>query len=261
MLRINLLPTYLEEQKQLRLAIAGATILFVAVLGGMLGWHFGKLVPEQQAATTRAEQAAAAKAAAEAIHTQAQQELAKVQPILDKVEFVEQVQFQNEVRQKIFARAAQYTDAKVEYDQMAVNGDTFTVNAYCQTIADLGRFYLTMFNNPDFTAVSVQGIPGWPNAASVNSEIGQNPWGAGGSTTQRLSTWFPVQLTAKLVRPVVSPSLPGSLTGAGGGPGGFPGGGGFSGPPSGQSFSGPPTAGVGGGGGAPTDAAPPTADR
>jgi Tfp pilus assembly protein PilN len=260
MLRINLLPTYLEEQKKLRLAIVGASLLFAAVTAGMLGYHFLKLKADETAATDRATAAAEARTAAEAINTKADGVLTSIRPILDKTEFVEQVRFQNEIRQRIFANAAKYTDAKVEYDSMSVNGDTFTVNAYCRSIADLGRFYLTMFNNPDFTAVSIQGIPGWPNAASVNSKIGQNPFGAGDAQQQRLSTWFPVQLTAKMVRPVVSPALPTSLSGGAGGAGGFPGGpfggGGF--PGGGRpSFSGPPA-----GSGAPADpgaGAPPDA--
>jgi hypothetical protein len=252
MLRINLLPAYLAEQKKTRLAIILASLLFASVLFGMLGYHFLAQKPETTRLTEEADDAERRRDAAQAIQRQAQDTLAKVQPILDKVNFVEDVRFHNTIRQKIYENAARFTIREVEYDSMAVQGSSFSANAYCKSIADLGRFYLTMFGNPDFTAVSIQGIPGWPNAATLQQSpfgggqgLGQSPFD--GQQRQQVNSgaaWFPVQLAATVVKPVVTPALPASLLVPPGGaaaPGGF-GGAGL-----------PPGYGPSGGAGAPTD--------
>lgn len=250
MLRINLLPASLGEQKKVRLAIILASLLFAAVLIGMLGYHFGVIIPaavarEEEATNEENEQARVQK-----ISDDAKKELAQVKPILDKVEFVESVQFHNTIRQTIFANAARYTVPEVEYNGMSVNANVLTVSAFAKNLSDLGRFYLYMFGNPDLTAVSIQGIPAWPPA-------NRNPSNPFDNNQSNAGTWFPVQLTGTLVRPVVTPQLPATLFGAQGGQGGFGGGfggpGGFSGgPPSG--FSGPP---AGGFSGPPTGSGPP----
>lgn len=244
MLRINLLPASLGEQKKVRLAIILASLLFAGVLFGMLGYHFLKIIPDAQAAEQRATDEETQQARVQKISDDAKSELQRVQPILDKVNFVESVQFHNTIRQTIFANTARYTIPQVEYDGMSVNNNVLSVSAYAKNLSDLGRFYLYMFGNPDLTAVSIQGIPSWPPANRNPADPFGNP--------QQGGTWFPVQMTGTLVRPVVTPTLPASLFGgqaqggAGGFGGGFPGGAGGL-PPGYGGFSGPPGGGPSGG--------------
>ncbi|MDX1931919.1 MAG: hypothetical protein SFU56_04880 [Capsulimonadales bacterium] len=255
MLKINLLPTYIAEQKRTRTAIVLASLLWFAVLALGLGYHFGSLVPT---VTKREEEANKQERLANAATTYASETdriRQQIQPLKDKVEYVKAVRFHNELYQKIYRNAARYTFDQVEYASMTVNGQVLAINAYVKSLDDLGRFYLTMFGNPDVTAVTIQGIPSWPAVQQeFGGQAGQVP-GQGLSPSQR--GWFPVQMTASLVRPVAPPQLPASLAGGAGGLGGgaFGRGGGFGGGFGGGGYggggfsAGGPPPGVGGAGG------------
>lgn len=240
MLRINLLPAYIAERKKTRNAIIGASALVLLVLGIGLYYNFGMLKPDIDKRVAEAEEQERQQKEVEAIGQQATTTAALIIPYQEKVEFVKAVQFANIVRQKIYRNAARYTYRTVEYDKMDVTGNTLSISGAVRSVADLGRMYITMFGNPDVTAVSIQGIPSYPNNQPV-----YDPNTGGPSPTQ--GNWFPVQLTATLVQPVVTPQLPASLgatgtTGGGFGATGFGGGGGvsrpsgFSGAPSGSSY-------------------------
>jgi hypothetical protein len=266
MLKINLLPTYIAEQKRTRTAIVLASLIWLAILAGGLGYHFGVLMPQVHAKEDEAKQAEDDANRVTQFDSDTQSIRQKVAPIEDKVDFVKAVRFHNELYQKIYRNAAKYTYRNVEYASMSINGQLLAVNAYVHSLDDLGRFYLTMFGNPDVTAVSIQGIPNWDwTRQEYGGQQGILP-GQGALPEQR--GWFPVQMSASLVRPVVAPQLPASLGGggttgrgfAGGSPFG-PGGGGYGGgPPMGGGYGGGPPAGYGGGppmgGGAPAGLRP-----
>lgn len=232
MLRINLLPAYIAERKKTRTAMVLASILWVAVLAGFLGLYFY----QKNATDARTEEANQKQAEADAVtklQSDATAERTKIKPLQEKVDFVKAVQYANIIRQKVYRNAARYTYRKVEYNQMAVQGNTLSVAGFVKNTDDLGRFYLTMFGNPDVTAVSIQGIPSYPNNQQTFDPNNQN------SVSPTEAGWFPVQLTATLVKPVVSPTLPASLNAGGAGATGGPGGGyGGSRPPAGY---GPPS--------------------
>jgi hypothetical protein len=140
---------------------------------------------------------------------------------------------------------------------MAVQGDSLSISASVPKLEDVGRFYLTLFGNPDLKALSIQGMPDWQRM----QQIRQLPPDA-----QR---GFPIQVAAQLIHNVVPPTAPaaGAAAAAGmaGGMSGMPSSPGMSGMPMGPGGDGgmPPAAGgpgaggpAGGGGksgGAPTD--------
>lgn len=102
---------------------------------------------------------------------------------------------------------------------MAVNGDSLSINAYVQNLSDVGKFYLTLFANPDIKSVSISALPGWPNESTqtvgLPGEAPLNPNASG----------FPLQVSANLVMPVAAPAPPGGGgAAAGGGFGGMMGG-------------------------------------
>ena len=110
-----------------------------------------------------------------------------------------------------------YTYNQVEYDSMAAADKTLSVRAYCASISDIARFYILMFGNPDVTAVSISGVPS--HADYVKAQPVTYP---GGPPPQKV--YYPVSLTATLIKPIVPPALPASLTGGTGGTvGGAPG--------------------------------------
>jgi hypothetical protein len=223
MLRINLLPAYIAERKKTRLAIILASLLFLGITGLGLGYHFGVLTPQVEEAKRLADEEQVKADRVTQLIAAIEAEKQKIKPIEDKVNFVENVWFHNTVRSKVFRNAARFTDPKVEFSGMAANGNTLSINAYARSLDDLGRFYIGMFGNPDVSAVSISGIPGWPrNRADQSNFQGYNPLGNQAQTAA--SEWWPVQMVATLVRPIVTPQLPATLTGGGQGGFGMPGG-------------------------------------
>ena len=223
MLRINLLPAYIAERQKVRNAIIGSVIGFLLVVGGLLGWQFGKLQPDLETRTQEATDMQTKADAEVAYEAQTATIRTGIKPLQEKVDFVKFVQYYNTLRPRIYRNAAAYTYRDVEYNSMAVSGNTLAINGYVKDLADLGRFYLTFYGNPDVTAVSISGIPSWP--ANANTTI------VPGQPIPAALRSFPVALTATLAKPISPPALPASLQASAGGGGAAPAGAPVSAPP------------------------------
>jgi len=220
MLRINLLPAYIAEQRKTRMAWVATGVGVAAVVGGLLGYQFGYLQGQVNQMTEQAQQADAEATAVEKLESDAKAEIAKIQPIQAKVTFVKGVQYFNLLVPQIYRNVARYTYNKVEYSSMNASGTTLTINAMVQDLSDVGRFYLTLFANPDITALSIKGMPGWPNATTAANPLP----GEGNVNPDRAG--FPLGVTATLAQAVSPPSFAGAPAAAGGGGGGMMGAGG-----------------------------------
>ncbi|MFM7323166.1 MAG: PilN domain-containing protein [Armatimonadota bacterium] len=220
MLRINLLPAYIAEQRKTRMAWVATGFGVAAVVGGLIGYEFAYLQPKVSEMTQQAQKADSEASAVEKLEQDAKNELAKIQPIQAKVTFVKGVQYFNLLVPQIYRNVARYTYNKVEYSSMNASGDTLTINAMVQDLSDVGRFYLTLFANPDITALSIKGMPGWPNATTASNPLP----GEGNVNPDRGG--FPLGVTAKLAQAVAPPAFAGAPAAAGGGMGGMMGAGG-----------------------------------
>lgn len=177
MLRINLLPAYIAERRKTKTAIFASTALFALVCAGLLF-----VFMTTSAAVTAKEQEAtdeeAKQAAVEAIKSKTTQILSQIQPLQDKVDFVKNVRFNNTLAPRIYTNAAKYTIRQVEYNSMKVSGNTLTIGGFVsgengkgdasgkQSVQNFGRYLITFFGNPDITALSVAGLPGYPSPAT-----------------------------------------------------------------------------------------------
>ena len=245
MLRINLLPAYIAVQKKTRATWWWAGSLLAVCIAAPLVYRFAVQDPLYNDTVNKANEANAAALLVEDTTAKTQTELQKIQPIQAKVDFVKSVQFYNTLPGLIYRNVARYTYRGVEYSSMAVQGDSLSINASVPTLKDVGRFYLTLFGNPDIKALSIKGMPNYQTMEAIR----QLPPDA--------RRGFPIQVAAQLVQNVSPPSAP---TGAGGG--GMGGMGMGSGMGSGMMSSGmsmmPPGAGSAGpGAGAPTDSGGP----
>jgi len=242
MLRINLLPAYIAEQKKTRATWWWAGSLLALCVAGPLLARFVYQDPLYQSTLEAANAADSAASAVEKTRSDAAAEKAKVEPIKKKVDFVKDVQFFNGFPGMIYRNVAKYTYSGAEYSSMAVQGDSLTINAFVPKLEDVGRFYLTLFGNPDIKALSIKGMPDWRQLEQMN----QLPPDA--------RRGFGIQVSAQLQHPLVPPTSPLGQAGGGAG-GGFPGGGGA--PPMMGAGGAPPmsmpSGGKVGGGGAPTD--------
>jgi len=240
------MPAYIAEQRKTKAAVVGTVAGVVAVIGGLLGYQFGYLVPSVNTMIEEANAADADAKAVEAIEAETTTTLSQIKPLQDKVNCVKSVQFHNVLVPQIYRNVAKYTYRKVEYSSMAVNGDALSINAYVQNLSDVGKFYLTLFANPDIKSVSISALPGWPNASTQTVGL------PGEAPLDPNASGFPLQVSANLVMPVVAPAPPGGGGAAGGAFGGMMGGSGSMMGGAGMRGGGGPMMGapMGGGGGA-----------
>ncbi len=212
------MPAYIAEQRKTKAAVVGTVAGVVAVIGGLLGYQFGYLVPSVNTMIEEANAADADAKIVEGIEAETTSTLELIKPLQDKVNFVKSVQFHNVLVPQIYRNVAKYTYRKVEYSSMAVNGDSLSINAYVQNLSDVGKFYLTLFANPDIKSVSISALPGWPNESTQTVGL------PGEAALDPNASGFPLQVSANLVLPVVAPTPPGGGGGAGGGFSGMMGG-------------------------------------
>ncbi len=217
MLRINLLPTYVSQRRLTRKLALGFTILFalsvLVPLGLYLSTRNARVAEENQA--TAAE---AGKAKTDALKAKAATQRSQIAPLKAKVDYVKAVRTYNTSLVTFWDTVSRYSDPKVIYTDASVSGSTLTIKAYMPSISEVGRYLQAMYQEPDFTTVSIDKLPGYPDALVTKYfldnkliGIGQAPtFGAAGAGAQGQSGQGGQSFTP--------PTL-------GGGPGGAPGGG------------------------------------
>ncbi len=207
-LRINLLPASIAERRQTQQALVACVALSALLVGASLAYAASQQV-KAKAAETEADametQATGKAKEVSDIKAEASKLRAQIQPISDRVDFVKQVKFYNTWVQKIYRRAALYTDSRVEYSSMAVNGGTLAMTGYVQSVDDLARYLITFYGNPDVTAVSVSGPPGWQRP----SQVSINPLQQSATAPKG----FSFSVNATLYKALQRPALPTSLGG------------------------------------------------
>ena len=245
-LRINLMPAYIADQQKTKTVVIGTVVGVLSIVGGLLGYQFLFLAPSVTAMTVEKEAADSDAKAVEATVAATDALKAQIKPLQEKVNFVKSVRHHNVLVPQIYRNVAKYTYRKVEYSSMAVSGDSLSIDAYVQNLSDVGKYYLTIFANPDIKSVSIGALPGWPNATSQTVGL------PGEGQLDPNANGFPLKVSANLILPVVAPA-PSSGGGASaggmmGGSGSMMGGPGMRG--GGGPMMGAPMAGGGGGGAA-----------
>ena len=203
-LRINLMPAYIAEQRKTKAAVVGTVAGVVAVIGGLLGFQYAYLVPTVNKKIEDANEADSAAKAVEKTEADVASLLASIKVKQDKNQFIREVAFNNSLTPQIYRNVAKYTYRKVEYDAMSLTGDTLNISAYVMGLSDVGKFYLTLWANPDLKAVSIASqLPAWnkqnldvtglPSEKSIDVNAGR----------------FPIQIRATLLKPIVTPVVPG----------------------------------------------------
>lgn len=248
-LRINLMPAYIADQQKTKTVVIGTVVGVLAFVGSILGYQFIFLVPSVNAMIEEKNAADADAKAVEATNAATDAMKAQIKPLQEKVNFVKSVRYHNVLVPQIYRNVAKYTYRKVEYNSMAVNGDSLSIDAYVQNLSDVGKYYLTLFANPDIKSVSIGALPGWPNATSQTLGL------PGEAQLDPNASGFPLKVVANLILPVAAPIPPGGGGAATGGAfGGMMGGSGSMMGGAGMRGGGGPTMGapMAGGGGAAT---------
>ena len=231
MLRINLLPSYVTQRRLTkRLIPVFALLVLLSVALPLL--LFATMKSHLTELTQQAETEEQKKNSNDALVALAASTLAKVQPILDKVNFVEAVHKYDRDQVTTIGTVANESPKKsFTYSGMAPGPgyQTMTIKAYSPSVEEVGRYLQAMYQQPAFSSVAVDKIPGYPDNVQHRWYLGRTMVFADGASASG---------------------------GGGGAAGGYPGGGGGGGYPGGGGGGYPGGAGGGGGGGTAGNAPP-----
>ena len=266
MLRINLLPPYVTQRRLTKRLIPAFALLLLVCIAAPL-FLFANMKTQLNDLTQQADTDEAAKAVNDALDASTASTLAQVQPILDKVNFVKAVHKYNSDQVTTIVTVANESPKKsFIYNGMAPGAgySTMTIAAYSPSVEAAGRYLQAMYQQPAFSSVAVDKIPGYPDdvqhrwylgkikpqnmvfadgaSASGGAAGGGGYPGGGGGAAAGPSRAFSASNLALNgpgnVPPGVGPPPPelvgglptagggGGYPGAGGGGGGYPGGGG-----------------------------------
>ena len=168
MIKINLLPRTIDEKRAVRNMAMVLGVLLVAIIAA--GFTFSlKLRGDVKTMEERAEAAKAWKERVERIQAEASAVRKSIEPIQQKVDFVNAVLDYNQKYPKLYKEIAKWTYEKVIYSSLQPSADGVQVQmqARVKTLDDLGRYLLNMYRATDlFTSVTISGIPGYPRTSS-----------------------------------------------------------------------------------------------
>ena len=202
MLRINLLPSYVSQRRLTRKLVLGFVTLLIACAAVPLALYFqahNQRIDEENQATA----AEAGKAKTDALKAQAAAQRSQIAPLKAKVDYVKAVEAYNNSIVAFWNTVAQYSDPKIIYTDAQVAGTALTIKAYSPSIAEVGRYLQAMYQEPDFSTVGIDKLPGYPDALVTKYYlygklvgIGSAPtFSATGGTTGQ-TTPAPAQTTA-----------------------------------------------------------------
>ena len=217
MLRINLLPPYVQQVRRAKRLIPVFVLAFALSVALPLAAYFylhGKLVKLTQDANA----AVAGKAVTDSLKAEAGTTIAQVGPIQQKLQFFTDVDAYDRKWVAKYAQLAQTTPkSSFIYDGAAITGPTMAIKAYSPSVETVGQYLQVMYHEPDFSTVGVDRIPAYPDNIrhlyyldGVLVFADGATAGAGGAAPGGISSGFG--------------GRPG-LGGAGGSPGGYGGGG------------------------------------
>ena len=162
MLRINLLPSYVQQRRLTKRLVPPFILLFALCVAAPLAGYIyernqlAKLTQDANAAVT-------GKSTTDALKTQATTTIAQVAPIQAKLQFVDDCY--DHIRQVValWNRLADTTPkSSFIYTGASVSGTTMSIKAYTPSVEEVGRYLQVMYHEPDFVTVAVDHIPAYP---------------------------------------------------------------------------------------------------
>ncbi len=163
MLRINLLPAYVNQRRWIKKLIpifAAVFAVFVAVPLAYSAYLHKKLTDITQQADT----AVQGKTTTDGLRAQAVATIGQVKPIQDKLDFVDAVHAYDRAQVARFNTLADTSaHTRFIYSAVAVAGATMNIKAWSPSVEDVGRYLQVMYQEPDFQSVVVDHIPGYPD--------------------------------------------------------------------------------------------------
>lgn len=162
MLRINLLPSYVQQRRLSKKLVPLFAAIFALCAAAPLALYFyqrGQLAT----LTQQANDAVTGKSKTDALKTQATTTIAQVAPIQAKLQFVDDVNDHTRQVVALWNRLADTTPKNsFIYTGASVTGTTMSIKAYSKSVEDVGTYLQAMYHEPDFVTVAVDHIPAYP---------------------------------------------------------------------------------------------------
>ncbi len=163
MLRINLLPPYVNQRRWIKKLIP----IFVALLAVCVAVplaYSAYLNKKLTDITQLADTAVTGKTTTDGLRAQAATTIAQVKPIQDKLDFVDAVHAYDRAQVARFNTLADTSaHTRFIYSGVSVSGTTMNIKAWSPSVEDVGRYLQVMYQEPDFASVVVDHIPGYPD--------------------------------------------------------------------------------------------------
>lgn len=186
MLRINLLPTYVTQRRLTkRLVPIFALLVLLSVALPLVAYV--TMQTHLKDLTQQAETAEQAKTANDALEAQAASTKAQVKPIQDKVDFVAAVHAYIRAQVALISTVADKSprgNAGFIYSGIAPGPgySTVVIKAYSPSVEQVGRYLQAMYQQPVFSSVAVDKIPGYPDNVQHRWYLGRTMVYADGAT-------------------------------------------------------------------------------
>lgn len=192
MLKINLLPPYIFERRKVRQTAILFGMIFMVVLGGMVGWW---IVLGQKEAALKVEVADMQAKAQQVLQLEAtiKAEEDKIPPIKERMDYFRAVMSYNTKFPALYEELTKYTYERVLYRSIQPSNNALTIQAHAKSLGDAGRYLLNMYRAKHlFSNVSMSAVPGYPS---------------------NLMGGFDFSVTCSLVSPIDAPPIPAGLGG------------------------------------------------
>ena len=163
MLRINLLPAYVQQRRLTKALVPVFIAIFALCVAAPLAVYFylhGKLTTLTQDAAD----AVTGKGKTDALKAEAVTTLAQVAPIQSKLQFLKDDYAYIDKWVQLYSTLANTTPkSSFIYTGAQVTGPTMAIKAYSPSVEEVGRYLQVMYHEPDFSTVAVDHIPAYPD--------------------------------------------------------------------------------------------------
>ncbi len=192
MLKINLLPPYIFERRKVRQAAILFGMIFLLVVGGMVGWLITLSRKESDLKSQVAVMQSNARQV-EQLEATIKAEESKIPPIKERMDFFQAVMAYNVKYPALYEELTKYTYERVLYRSIEPSNTALTINAHAKSLGDAGRYLLNMYRARHlFSDVKMSAVPGYPN---------------------NIMGGFDFSVTCTLVNPIDAPPIPAGLGG------------------------------------------------
>ncbi len=163
MLRINLLPPYVQQRRLTKKLVPAFIALFLLAVALPLAAFFA-LHQKLTQLTQDAADAVSGKAKTDSYKAEAATTLTQIGPIQSKLQFMTDC---DAYARKQIARLTTLADTtprnSLLYTAVTITGTTMTIKAYSPSVEEVGRYLQVMYHEPDFTTVAVDHVPAYPD--------------------------------------------------------------------------------------------------